>query len=99
MTSSKAAHRDGHVLLRQKGRHEVRLPHDGRLEELGQADEEGEDVQRQDVAVQDSGPRVAARLPVVILHRMPGNDITLIKSLKPTLTSCYGFDRVHEPKL
>ena len=70
MTSSKAAHRDGHVLLRQKGRHEVRLPHDGRLEELGQADQDGEAVERKDVAVQHARPGVVAGLPVVVLHRV-----------------------------
>ena len=78
MTSSIVAHRDGHIFIRQVSRHEVRFPLDGRLEELGQADEDGESVQWQDVAVQNPGPRVAARLPVVILHRMPINRTTLL---------------------
>ncbi len=45
-----------------------------RLEELGQADEEGEPVEGVDVAIQDALPRVVPGLPVVILHRVSVED-------------------------
>ena len=64
------AYFDGEVFIGQEGGHHRRFPMNRRLEELWQADENGERVQREDVAVQHPGPRVVAGLPVVILDRM-----------------------------
>ncbi len=55
-----------------------------RLEELGQADEEGEPVEGVDVAIQDARPRVVPGLPVVILHR-----VSIMDKIVLTLTLNY----------
>ena len=64
------AYFDGEVFIGQEGGHHRRFPMNRRLKELWQADENGERVQREDVAVQHPGPRVVAGLPVVVLDRV-----------------------------
>ena len=65
-----STHNDGDVLLGHERRHLRRFPMNRRFEELWETDEDGESVERKDVAVQHAGPGVVAGLPVVVLDRV-----------------------------